>query len=235
MDTNSWAWPVLNQLTIDECELVLYAIIALYHQYTTVGVPRFRRAKETYLTNLDVLQSLDNLYTLDKTGSFWQAIVIATHSCCPNFDKTGHAVNNWFAVHRNKRKVKKTFRDTWFSEQWKAKLTDAASFTKLSAHLDQAIQSLETNSQGQGNSEDAPASLDLKPFLAELNREVLQLVGAHIPTTYIGIIWYVTCSVYILAGLAGLNQWIFLVNQWIFLYIPSRDVSHVTVCTYDVT
>ena len=76
------------------------------------------------------------------------------------------------------------FRDTKFSEQWKAKLQDDAMFSKLSAHLDQAIQSVETNSPVQGTSADEqPASLDLKPFLDVLNKEVLQLVGAYITTT----------------------------------------------------
>ena len=140
MDNNSWAWPTLNESTIDECELVMYALVALYHQYTTVGVPRFRRAKETYLTILDVLKSLDNLYTLDKTGSNWEAIVISTHSCCPKFDKTAHAMNTCFAVHRKQIKVHRSFHDTWFSKQWKAKLTDAAANVRVYACTHRTIR-----------------------------------------------------------------------------------------------
>jgi len=88
MDNTKWAWPIANQQTIEECELVFYALVALYDHYTTVGVPRFRKARQCFLTKLDAVVSLEGLYTLDRrpNGNYWEAIAIATHACCPDFE-----------------------------------------------------------------------------------------------------------------------------------------------------
>ena len=68
MSNTKWGWPLANQQTVEECELVLYALVALFHQYDTVGVPIFRKAKHNFLTKLDVVTSLDGLYTLNSKG-----------------------------------------------------------------------------------------------------------------------------------------------------------------------
>ena len=67
MSNTKWGWPLANQQTVKECELVLYALVALFHQYDTVGVPIFRKEKENFLTKLDVVTSLDGLYTVSPT------------------------------------------------------------------------------------------------------------------------------------------------------------------------
>ena len=186
-----FAWATANQKSIEEPELVLYALVALYHQYTHVGVPKFREAKQNFLTQLESVKSLDGLYILNsKGGPQGDAIAKATHACCPDFEKSALALNNWYARDRKHKQVCKTFCDTWFCQGWKAKLKDDESFAKLSAHLDQAIDFVKTESLGPETS--GPSEkLDLKPFLDELNKEVLKLVGAYIPTTCVYTSYYV--------------------------------------------
>ena len=59
---------------------------------------------------------LEGVYTVDRrpNNNYWEAIAIATHACCPDFEKPFLSINNWFVQERKVRKVKGAFRDATF-------------------------------------------------------------------------------------------------------------------------